>query len=360
MKPIYRIAAFIVIPLCIAGAVLLYNYHSTSRTGPEGEARPAAAQRGGGAPRKIPVDVHVVDYVKISEGIRALGTLIANEEVDIASEVSGKIEKIFFEEGSHIRGGQALVKVNDDDLQSQLKRATFQRNLLREKLDRARILLDKDAISREAFDQIETDYNVIEADIQLLEVRIDKTSIKAPFDGVVGFRYVSPGSYIQPGTKIAHIVDNKRLKIEFSIPEKYYGADLNGSYIHFTTEADQRPRSARIYAVDPTVDVTTRTVIMRAMYDNEGLRIIPGMFANVTVGQKDGNTLQVPTEAIVPDADQKKVWVVQDGHAHMQAVVTGTRSETMVEITRGLLKGDSVVVTGLMQVKEGAPLLINN
>ena len=359
MKRSAKIAVYAALAL-IAVGVLLY-----SRSGPRGGKSPAEEQKpsqrqGQNAPRRIPVDVYIADFMTMAEGFHALGTMLPNESLDIASEVAGKVEKISFDEGSMVKKGQVLVKINDDDLQSQLKRAIFQRDLIKEKLERNRILLDKDAISREAFDQIETDHKVIEADIQLLEVRIGKTSIKAPFDGMVGFRYVSLGSYIQPGTKIAHMVDISRLKVEFSLPEKYYSEALKGSTISFSTENNPHPRTARIYAVDPTVDVMTRTVIMRALYDNAGMKIIPGMFANVVVGQKSGSTLQVPTEAIVPDADQKAVWIVSDGKAHARNVITGVRSENMIEVRSGLQQGDSVVITGLMQIKEGSPLLINN
>ncbi len=350
---------FIAIPVVVAVAAVIYMRH-TPKPGDEAADKSSQAGRQGAGQRKVPVDVYLVDYIRIDEGIRSVGTLLPNESLDIASEVAGKVEKISFEEGGQVKKGQLLVKINDEDLQLQLRRAQFQRNLTKEKLDRSRILLDKDAISRESFDQVETDYNMIEADIALLEVRIDKTNIKAPFDGVVGFRYVSLGSYLQPGTKIAHMVDNSRLKIEFSIPEKYYSELLRGSYVTFSTESDPRPRTARVYAIDPTVDAMTRTVVLRAMYENSGMKIIPGMFASVVAGQKSGTSLQVPTEAIVPSADQKTVWVVEGGRAHSRAVTTGVRGETMIEITSGLVRGDSVVVTGLLQVKEGSPLVINN
>ncbi len=364
MKKPLRIAIPLIAVAAIVAAVVLYNEFAGRADGPE--ARPAKQEKGGerggkaGGDRKIAVSIHIADYLKITEGVRAIGTLLPYEVVEVASEVAGKIERISFEEGARVSRGDILVKINDDDLQSQLRRATFQRNLLKEKLDRSRILLEKDAISREAFDQVETDFNMVQADIELLEVRIGKTSIRAPFDGVAGFRYVSPGSYIQPGARIARVVDNSRLRLEFSIPEKYYSDALRGTQVRFTVENDRSPHYARIYAVDPTVDATTRTVIMRALYENRGLKIIPGMYADLVVGQKDGESIQIPTEAIVPDANNKKVWLVREGRAHLQDVVTGTRSENMIEVKAGLSAGDSVIVTGLMQVREGSQLIITD
>ncbi len=355
MKRSVRTTLFIAIPVAFAGAVLLYNHLGGREAGP---ADQPAAQRGGA--RTIPVEVRIADYLHLDEGQSAMGTLLPSEEVDVASEVAGKVEQIFFAEGAQVKQGQVLVKINDEDLQSQLKRATFERNMLKEKLDRSRILLESDAISREAFDQAETDYNMVEADIQLLRVRIDKTQIKAPFDGVVGFRYVSPGSYIQPGTKIVHLADISHLKVEFYLSERHYTPAMKGSQISFTTENDRRERHATIYAVDPIVDNLTHSVTLRAMYDNADGRIVPGMLIRVVVGRSTSASIQVPTEAVVPEADRKMVWVVRDGKAARREITTGTRTENSIEVTGGLQQGDSVVITGLMQVREGSPLEITN
>lgn len=357
MKHKLRIILLCVIPIAAVGAIVAYNMFFGAADIPSGVPEKKSAK---GGDRTIPVIVHIADYMNLDEGVRAVGTLLPNEEVDITSEAMGKVERITFEEGMPVRRGALLVKVNDDDLQSQLKRAKFQRDMLKEKLERNRILLDKDAISREAFDQIETDYNMVEADIQLLNVRIDKTEIKAPFDGVIGFRYISLGSYIQPSTQVARLVDRSKLKVEFSIPEKYHKVSQKGSTVWFTTEGDRREFSARVYAVDSKVDPKTRTVTLRAMFDNGTANLLPGMFAAVTVGKKTGSVIQIPTEAIVPDVDRKKVWVVRGNRAVGVPVVTGVRSENMIEVTKGLSVGDSVIVTGLMQIKENSNVQITN
>ncbi len=356
MKNSLKTILWIAIPVAAIGSVLLYNQLSRKPDAP------AEAPKGGGkrSDRTIPVSVYVADYMRIEEGIRMIGTLLPNEEVDIASEVNGKVEQISFTEGAPVRKGSVLVKVNDDDLQSQLRRAIFQRNLLKDKLDRNRILLDKDAISREAFDQIETDYNMIEADIQLLNVRIDKTEIKAPFDGAVGVRYVSPGGYIQPGSQIARLVDYSKLKVEFAVPEKYFQSVRVGAPVSFTVEGSAATYTAPIYVIDPRIDIQTRTMTVRALYENRGMKLLPGMSAMVSVGQKVGESIQIPSQAVVPDADHMSVWVVRGGRAEMIPVVTGQRTEERVEVVRGLKSGDSVVVTGLLQVRDGALLQINN
>ncbi|MDZ7635321.1 MAG: efflux RND transporter periplasmic adaptor subunit [Bacteroidales bacterium] len=170
----------------------------------------------------LPVTGTVAKPSYLTSGIRSAGSLLANEEVDIVSKVSGKVTGVYFKEGSNVKKGQLLVKIYDEDLQAQLQRAEIQEKLLSEKLERQRILLAKDAVSRESFDQLQTDYNVILADINLLRVRIAETEVRSPFDGAIGFRYVSEGSYVQPSVKIAHLIDPSILKLQFAIAEKYY------------------------------------------------------------------------------------------------------------------------------------------
>lgn len=348
----------IVIAGCVVvatAAIVLYNHFSSrpgiGDAGPVSDKAPVAAPAAG---RPVPVEVHVAALEPIDAGIGGLGKLLANEEVEIVSEIAGKVEKIQFSEGAKVRAGDLLVKVNDDDLQAQLSRAEFQRRLLSDKLDRNRILFEKDAVSGEAFDQIETDYNMVEADIRLLKVKIDKTEIKAPFDGVIGFRYISLGSYLQPSTPIAQLVDHSKLRVEVAIPAQYLDASLIGAPLMFTVRGDDTPRRARVYAIDPRVDDKTKTIILRGLYDNADGRLLPNMSVTFSISQRQGRSLQVPTEAIVPEIDRQRVWVVRKGRAVPVAVTTGVRNERMIEITDGIAAGDSVIVTGLMQVRDGA------
>ena len=362
MKKKTRIILIISIIVLILGGFLINKYLLNSSLKGKTEEKDAKSKdtKGGRGDRAVPVGVYIAGYVKLDEGIRSVGTLLPYEEVDIASEITGKIETIAFEEGAFVKKGSLLIKVNDEDLQAQLRRAVYQRNMTKDKLERNRILLEKDAISRESFDQIETDYNVIQADIQLLEVRIAKTEIRAPFDGVIGFRYVSVGSYLQPSTLIARIVDYSKLRVAFAIPEKYSNLAVNDAMVSFTVEGNATVNQARIYAIDPKVDENTRTLSIRALYENSGMRLRSGMFAAVTIGEKQGVTLQIPTQAIIPDADNKKVFLVKNGTAVPVTVLTGVRSEDMIEITQGLSKADTIIISGLMQVRDGAKVIITN
>jgi membrane fusion protein (multidrug efflux system) len=328
-----------------------------SPAGQQGEGRAGGGGQGGGL---LPVSGTIAKPSYLTSGIRSAGSLLANEEVDIVSKVSGKVTGVFFKEGSRVKKGDLLVKIYDEDLQAQLRRAEIQEKLLAEKLERQRVLLSKDAVSRESFDQLQTDYNVIQADMNLLKVRIAETEVRSPFDGVIGFRYVSEGTYVTPSVKIAHLIDPSTLKLEFAISEKYISENLNGKRISFETEGYSDEFFATVYAVDYRIDETTRTIGLRARYNNRDGRLVPGMFASLTlITDEKQNAIQVPTEAIVPEMNEKKIWVSRNGRAFLIPIVTGTRTATMIEVLSGLSAGDTVLTTGLMQLRDNMPVRIN-
>jgi len=323
------------------------------------EAQQGQGQRPGGQ-GQLPVTGQIAKPSYLTNGIRSAGSLLANEEVDIVSKVSGKVTAVFFKEGSKVKKGDLLVKIYDEDLQAQLRRSEIQEKMLSEKLERQRVLLSKDAVSREAFDQLQTDYNVILADINLLKVRIAETEVRAPFDGIIGFRYVSEGTYVTPQVKIAHLVDQSYLKLEFAVSEKYVSEDLMGKKISFETQGYPDEFFATVYAVDYRIDETTRTIGLRARFDNRAGRLVPGMFASLTlITDEKMNALQVPTEAIVPEMNEKKVWVVRNGRADLIPVVTGARTASAIEVLSGLSAGDTVLTTGLMQLRQNMAVRVN-
>ena len=307
--------------------------------------------KGGGG---ITAKLYVLESNLLSSGITAVGTLLPNEEVELICEAAGKVVSIFFDEGKPVSDGQLLLKVDDAELQAQLKRAEYQLNLSGERLNRQTILLEKDAVSREEFDQVQTDYNILETDIDLLKTKISKTEIRAPFAGTIGFRGVSLGSYLQVNTVIARLVDQNKLKLEFAIPEKYASTCFIGNKIKFRTEVSPEEFEAVVYAVDPKIDVATRTITVRGIYNNAGGKLQSGMFAriNLIINQSDA-VLLIPTEAIVQEMEGKKVWVVSNSKASSKSITTGLRSNNQVEVVTGLQLGDTIMTTGLMQVREG-------
>lgn len=355
-----RIVLLVVIPIVLIAMFLLQQY-VVGGSSPKGSDPAATAGSPRGGAKVIPVTVTIAAEQEVVDGIRAVGSLMPNEEVDIASEVQGKVTAIEFAEGSSVKKGQILVRVNDDDLQAQRKQLEFKKKTLGEKVERQRILFAQEAVSQESYDQVVTEYNVLLADIELLEVKISRTKILAPFSGIIGFRYISEGSYIQPATRIARLVDYNTLKVEFSIPEKYIGTKLAGKPVRFTTESGPTEYHATIYAMEPRVDNQTRTIVIRALYNNASGTLRPGMSARVTIPTSNATKmLMLPTETIVPSLDGKSIWIVKNGKPELTPVETGNRNEAYVEVISGLAVGDSVINTGIMQLREGAAIKVTN
>lgn len=360
MRKNRKIVLWISIPVVIVLAFIvprtgIFNMNGKESRKESGTSAPQVQKKDGmGAAATLQVEGQIIKPSYLSDGIHSAGTLLANEEVDIVSKVSGKVTGVFFNEGSTVKKGQLLVKIYDEDLQAQLKRAQIQEKLLAEKLERQRVLLSKDAVSRESFDQLQTDYNVIIADINILNVKIGETEVRAPFDGVVGFRYVSEGSYVQPSVKIAHLIDHSELKLEFAIPEKYVSLQLMGKKVSFTTEGYKEEFIAHVYAIDYQVDEKTRTIGLRAKYSNSDRRIVPGMFAAITlITEEKDKAIQVPTQTVVPAMNEKYVWILHNGKAVYTPVVAGIRTDKTVEIISGVSIGDTLIANGLMQMRPG-------
>lgn len=344
---------WVVCPVALAAWIII------PRLGGQDSIEEVKARGAGGSVRgKLPVTGMVARKSVITNGIPVIGTLYANEEVDLVAEIVGKVRKIYFQEGTSVKQGQLLLKVDDADLQAQLTRAEFQKKLLSEKLERQRILLKRESISREAFDQLQTDYNMLEADIELLKVKISRTEIRAPFDGVMGFRYVSEGSYVQPSSKIAHIVDYSVLKYEFSVVERYAVERLEGREVYFTVTGNDKFYPAKVYAVDPLID-EKRMILLRARFVNKNNELMPGMFAkgSLVLGGKT-EFIAVPTEAVVPEMEGKRMWVVKNGKANSVPVETESRDEKNVEVISGITVGDTILTGGLMQLRDGMSISV--
>lgn len=317
------------------------------------------ASRGKLMERGIPVKVNIITSASLIDKINASGTIIANEEVELRSEISGKITKIYFKEGSHVNKGDILLKINDSELQAQLLKANYRKKLSEEKENRYRSMLDKDAVSKEEYDAILNELNTLNADIQLIKAQIDKTEIKAPFNGRIGLKSVSEGSYLSPSIKIANLQDINRIKIDFSIPEKYSGVLKEGNIIKFKVQGSDKQFPGSIFAIEPKIETETRTLKVRAISNNNNSEIYPGSFAEIEVTLKEyDKAILIPTQAIVPDIQGQKVFLYSKGKATPVNIETGIRKEGFVQVTKGVQLGDTLITSGIMQIKPGIPVKI--
>ncbi|MCL2072726.1 MAG: efflux RND transporter periplasmic adaptor subunit [Marinilabiliaceae bacterium] len=347
-KIVKRVIIFLSI-LLILGVIIIPKTNLFSK-----EDGGKSTQGGGGGRGSLPVTVEILTPGMLENVLSAAGSLLSSEEVNVTTETSGIVQSIHFEEGTRVTKGTLLVKINNDELQAQREKSVHQKKLIVEKVERQRILLEKEAISQESFDQALTDLNVIDADILLLDTRIEKTFIRAPFDGIIGFRSVSPGAYLQPGVSVARLVSISPLRIEFSIPERYMNESLIGKRVTFNVAGYEENFTANIYAIEPTVDFRTRTIVLRASYHNADYKLLPGMFANIRlVIDRVNNAIQIPSEAIIPQLDGERVYVYRSGKAELIEIETGIRTERRVAITNGLELGDTLITSGIMQLRAG-------
>jgi membrane fusion protein (multidrug efflux system) len=300
-----------------------------------------------------------VEPTELTERLSTTGTVRANEEVEIVSEISGKISNIYFEEGSRVAAGQLLLKIDDSELLAERQRALYRVELAERDEARQKRLLEDGVISKETYDVALGELNVLRAELQLIEAQLLKTEIRAPFDGVIGLRWVSPGSYLSSQTRIASLNDLDPVKLDFTVPERYSGLMKEGDEISFSVEGFERTFHGTIYAVEPSIDATTRSLRVRARCPNPDGALVPGAFANVDLVLRSvADALTVPSIAVIPELGGKKVYVYEDGTAQPRSVETGVRSETTVQITNGLEGGDIVIVSGLLQMQPGLPIEI--
>lgn len=294
-----------------------------------------------------------------SDNLSLSGSIDANEQVEIRSEVSGIVESINFTEGSTVSKGQQLFKINDLELRAQLSQARTKQTLASENERRAKLLLQKEAISQEEYDIASADFRSAQAQTQLIQAQIAKTSVKAPFSGKIGLRSISKGTYVTPTTVIANLVNTNQVKITFSIPEKYAAQMKINTMLSFTISGATEQFSAKVYAIEPGIEVETRTLKMRAIAQNPNGKLIPGTFANIALPlDKITDALLVPTEALIPVQNGKKVFVSVNGKAKEIMVETGARTDKDVLVISGLKAGDTLLTSGVMTLKDDSPVKV--
>lgn len=307
----------------------------------------------------IPVEVIKTAPLEMNNTINVTGSILANESVELTSELTGKISRIYFKEGDKVQKGDVLVRIDDEELRAQLEKLKHTKRLYEEVESRMAQLLERDAISQEEYDIALTESRTSAADIKVLEAQIAKATIRAPFTGIIGLRYVSEGSYISPSVRIANLYSIEPAKVEFSVPGRYSQVVSAGDQIRFLTEGDSEVFTGEVYAIEPQIDPVTRTLLVRALSPNKDRKLIPGQFVRISLTlENKQNAIMVPTMAIVPEADEHLVYVVKDGKAVSQKVNIGFRGAQDVEVVSGLSDGDSVIVAGIQLVKEGSAVRV--
>ncbi|MBV8255113.1 MAG: efflux RND transporter periplasmic adaptor subunit [Chitinophaga sp.] len=341
----------------IAGIAAFFIYKKVAGTK---SAETAAPAKGGPGKSQVVIDAFIVKTSPIDQFIDASGTLQSNEEVEVKPEINGRITRLFFKEGTNVKKGELLVKIYDEDLKAQLQKLKLQQQLAKTTLERQENLLKINGISRQDVDVTRNQVSAYAADMDYTQTQLQKTELRAPFSGRLGLRNVSEGAIVSNAVVITTLQQIDPLKIDFTVPEKYRNVVKNGDKLGFTVAGDQHTYNGSIYAIDPKIDLATRTVKLRAIVPNNGGILFPGSFAKIRINLKDlPDAMMIPSQAVIPGTRDKKVIVADSGRAKFVIVETGIRDENSVQITSGLKPGDTVITSGILQLKPGAPLKYN-
>lgn len=348
---------FRLLSLGLFTAITLFTSCSSSERKKEAQQQ----QGRGGAGQRPPTraEAVVVTTSTLLDNIEVPGTIVANEATEIHPEVAGRITGIYFREGSYVSRGSTLFKLNDADLQAQLRKLQVQARIARQNETRSEELLKIGGISRQDYETTQLQVSNTAADIAITEAQIAKTVVRAPFSGKVGLRLVSVGAYVSPTTIMTTISQVGQMKIDFTVPEKYIPQIRNGQFINFTVAGSGKKYAARVTATESNITENTRTLQVRAIVQGDNTGLTPGAFARVQMSfDPDPNAIVMPTQVVIPQARGKKVYVYNNGVAKFVDVTTGIRDSATVQITSGLKAGDTVLTTGLLSLRPDAKVIL--
>jgi membrane fusion protein (multidrug efflux system) len=347
----------------LALALAYFIYYRITANKAVSESGKGGGGRGGSGATMV-VNGIVVKAAAFENELEVTGSIEANEAVNLQSEISGLVTSINFTEGSNVKKGTVLVRINDRDIQAQLQQVLTGQKLSQSNENRAKQLLAKGAISQEEYDTSLAELQSLNAQAQLVRAQLAKAIIRAPFDGKIGLRNISMGEYLTPNKIIASLSAVNPVKISFSVPEKYSGQIKVNSEVDFNTDGLNQTYKGKVYAIEPAINAQTRTLSIKALAQNPKNDLLPGSFAKIrlTLNTMD-NALLIPNEAIIPVLKGKTVFISENGKAKQVPVESGTRTADRIVITSGLKAGDTVLTTGAMALKNDAAVkvtVVNN
>lgn len=320
-----------------------------------GSAPPAQSR----ANAPVQAEAFLVRTKPLSENIEVPGSLLPFETTEIRPEISGRVVSLNIPEGRAVRKGALLAQLFDGDLQAQLKKLQVQLSIAEKTAERYNELVKIQGISQQEYDLSELQVSNLKADIQLIQVDIDRTRITAPYAGLVGLRSVSNGAYITPTTVITTISQVNDLKLEFTVPEKYSDDMRAGKQVQFMVNDADRRFVANVMATENIIEANTRSLRVRAVVKGDNPSLVPGAFAKVSLQLgKDNEAMIIPTQAVIPQAREKKAIVMKGGVPTFVTVVTGIRDSSFVQVLEGLNVGDTVLTSGLLAIRPESKVAI--
>lgn len=308
----------------------------------------------------LQAEVWVAREQNLSEAVQTTGTVLPNEQVELKAEESGRLIHIHFQEGSNVQKGSPLFQIDDREFQAQAKNIRVQLTLAKKELQRNETLFQAQALSEEVYDASANKVASLQAELDLLNVRIDRCLIRAPFSGRIGLRMVSAGTYLSVGQPLVGLVQEKPLKIEFEVPELYAPFIRKGMPVTGTYSGSNDSIHALIYAFESKIDPGSRNLKIRALSATAKENLVPGVFLKINLKLNETATaILIPTQAVIPELNGQKVYKVVNGQVKSQAVHTGVRRAKDIEITEGIQAGDSILITGILQARDGMAVQVN-
>ena len=322
------------------------------------EGGPTAAAGGPPAMPPMPVDVDTARRQSIVDAVRATGRIEAIQAIELRPDEQGRVIELMFREGQFVAAGTPLVKVDDAMLQAQAERAKADRDLSVQQLERVRRLRAQNAASPADLERAEAAARSTEAGLALLALQVERTTVRAPFAGAVGQRFVSVGDYVTTGTRLLTLQTVSPQRAVIEVPERYAVMLRPGQTVEFSVASqEQRTYRARVDFIDPVVQTESRTILVKASAPNPGGLLKPGMFIEARLATSTRpNAIVVPEDAVQPLRSANVVWAIVEGKASRRVVQLGVRSAGVVEILSGVQAGETVVVGGLERMGEGMPV----
>lgn len=353
------VLGILALAVAIGGGYWAGKSQSAKSTQPSAQA-PAKPGGPGGPPAGTPVEAVLVASIPLPQAIVAVGSLRSDEAVILRPEVAGRVAEIAFKEGQRVEKGQTLIRLDSSVQRAELDQAKANLSLNQSKFDRAVDLQKKGFISSQAREEAENNFRVSQASVELFAARLAKLELRAPFSGLAGLRHVSIGDYVKDGQDLVNIEEIDPLKVDFRVPEIYLKQVAVGQTLQIGLDAfPNQSYSGQVLAINPLVDTNGRSLVIRAQVRNSGSQMRPGMFARVRLligGVQD--SLVIPEQALVPVGDDLYVFKVVDGKVQRTKIDIGQRRDAMVEVVKGLSKGDTVVTAGLQKIREGAAVKV--
>ena len=308
---------------------------------------------------KIPVDVIEAKELELNQAENLVGTILPIQEVAIVSEISQKVTKIAFNDGDYVVKGQLLYKLNDTDLRAKQKELNAELKLVELNEQRYANLIRTEAIRQQDYDQIETQLQSIRAQVEYLNFQISKTEIRAPFSGTIGISKVDLGAFVFPGLELVNLQDQGKVKINFSVPEKYILQVKKGKKISFTTQLSNQSHEAIIIASNSRLNNESRSLTVEAITDNNQNEFKGGMSAKVIFStlNEGAKGITIPSQALIPGEQGYSVYLLKDDRAKVTSVSIKNRSEDEVTILTGINDGDKVIISNILRLADGMPVV---